>query len=163
MTRTRTGSIPKVFRALSLGALVLSMSTAGHAAPLRSGKITVSAPLSAACFNSPTCQGFTRSGCNTTFQASPQLEANIVDVSNLANGTTIRTFKTALGAPAGSPLPLSGVNLTFWTASCTAKTLATPIPFVINVPETVSFKIPSGTKWMIVSGGYAVNVDWTLA
>lgn len=172
---------------VSIGLLVASLgSVAAAPEPLRSGTIeggngvvTGGGPpwenpaiQRSGCEYAAECLAWLDSGCNPALAGhDPALTASIVDVGDLADGRTRRTFHTV--APHVPPWGLyPGAVIQLWRQDCTeipdAKrhTIGSssrcdwnPYPSVRCEP----FPIPTGTKWMTVSG-YAttVHMSWSL-
>lgn len=115
------------------------------------------------------CQAWLQSGCNPALAGhDPALTTSIVDVRNLADGRTRRSFSTASSMSPGWP----GAVIQLWRQNCTeikdAKwhTIGSdsrcefhPYPAL----RCEEFRIPKGAKWMTVSGYVTtVHLSWTL-
>ena len=133
------------------------------------------------------CLAWLQSGCDPALAGQdPVLTASIVDVGDLADGRTRRSFHMVapLGEPAHPPWGLyPGTVVQLWRQNCTeihhAKrhtigstarcewqekvgALEQP-PYGVGVARCKAFRIPTAARWMTVSG-YAttVHLSWTL-
>lgn len=118
------------------------------------------------------CQAWVHSGCNPALVGhEPGATASIVDVADLADGRTRRTFTTV--APEIPPWGLyPGAVIQLWRQSCTEIPSAKwdthqgsrcqwdPYPSVRCKP----FRIPAEARWMTVSGHVTtVHMSWSLS
>jgi hypothetical protein len=115
------------------------------------------------------CLAWVRSGCNPALAGhDPVLTASIVEIGDLADGRTRRTFSTSV-----PPIPLyPGAVIQFWRGNCTEIPAAkrhtigststcawAPYPN-LRCPGLV---IPRGATWMTVSGYWTTaHLEWTL-
>ncbi len=155
----------KVAGGLALLASITAAVLPAQAAPLRKGSILLGGPGgSAVCEFSPNCRAWVASDCNPAFlQADNAVASSIVDVSSIADGSTVRRLKVTVGTPTGvAPSGPSGVGIGFRSSACSSLSVSPAIPNPIKPGQTVSFKIPVAAKWMAVTGGAVANLLWTL-
>jgi hypothetical protein len=160
--------------ALVLGAVTLApnMALATHG---QGGSILVGDPLlTADCFWNSMCLAWASSGCDAQVAANTRhdgINASIADISDVA-GTT-RTFAYTADFISGSGP--SGVGLDFFTGgNCTLISggnpdgspgdRVTPFPALPRPlkPGSVTFTVPQGTRWIVVTGHQVAGVEWTL-
>ena len=120
------------------------------------------------------CLAWLRSGCSPALAGhDPVLTASIVDVSDLADGTTPRLLE--MRAPSIPPWGLyPGVVIQFWRGDCTTipgsklhsigEDATSCDGYVGGGFGSCTFPIPAEAEWMTLSG-YAtmVGLSWTLA
>lgn len=155
-------------------------------APLRSGTILGGAGVElgggepweqnaaerSGCEYAADCVAWLQSGCDPALAGrDPVLTASIVRVSDLADGSTVRSL--ALRAPTIPPWGLfPGVVIQFWRQDCTEipgtklHSLGDQAPcdgYVGGGHGSCTFHIPAGATWMTLSA-YVTTVDlsWTL-
>ena len=158
--------------------------TAVGSKPVRSGMILGGAGLETAggepnpalersgCEYTVECQAWVQSGCNPALAGhDPVLTASIVDVGDLADGRTPRTLSMEFQRmPPWGLWP--GVVIQLWRPDCTeihgAKRHTIGSDSTCewaqhSVARCEPFRIPTGTKWMTLSG-YVTTVDlsWAL-
>lgn len=161
------------------GAIWNAEPSAAGPKPLRSGTILTGggwpwlnpALQRSGCEYSPDCLAWLASDCNPALVGhEPMVTASVVDVGALANGRTLRTL--AMTAPKIPPWGLwPGAALQFWRESCTeignSKLQTGGSELSCDWSEGPGrckpFRIPSGTKWMTVTGqATTARLSWTL-
>ena len=121
------------------------------------------------------CLAWKQSGCNPALAGhNPVLTASIVDVGDLADGSTARSL--LMVAPSIPPWGLyPGADIQFWQRDCTeihdarrhsigeGSSATCDWPSGVHRGGRCTFEIPTGAKWMTLSG-YATTVQlaWTL-
>src|SRR5687767_4676411 len=152
----RTMRMCVVVLAATAGLAVPSMA---GAEPVRSGTILTGFPGSA-CGYAPDCYAWLESGCDPALAGrNPAWMTSIVDVADLADGTTWRVFDydSLLPSPTEGPYLNGGVYIQFYREDCVQKADAPGYKTAGAV-----FPIPSGAKWMTVAnlGSYT---EWELS
>ena len=168
MGRSSEGRSGKVMRRslrIWLAVLTVAVGTAlpsaAGAETLRSGRIVGGIVWTAEsdawnhkCSEMPDCQAWLRSGCDAALTGvDPAWLTSIVDVGDLADGTSYRLFEYSS--------VWAWVYIQFWRADCTEirdSERESPTPDRVRFPI-----IPSGAKWMTVTGNAGVNIHWTLS
>ena len=172
---------------LALSMAPVQIAAADNRSPLRSGMIEGGTGVitgggepwenpaiqRSGCEYALDCRTWLHSGCNPALAGhDPVATASIVDVGDLADGRTRRTFQTV--APKIPPWGLyPGAAIQLWRQNCTeirkAKwhTLGSELRCDWNPYPSIrckGFRIPTGAKWMTVSG-YAttVHMSWSLS
>lgn len=119
------------------------------------------------------CRAWLDSGCNPALAGrDPAVTASIEAISDLADGTTIRTFQwDAATTPEGD---LGGVVVQMWKGDCTeirdadwwewrsANRQGTYCCSWVQ-EKTTTFAIPRTARWMTVTTNDTVRVQWTLS
>lgn len=163
-----------------------SYSVRADRIPLRSGTIAGGAGLElsggdpweqsalerSGCEYAVDCLAWAQSGCDPALAArEPAITASIVDVDNLADGTTRRSLEmTAPYIPPWGVFP--GVVIQFWRDDCTEiaglkmHSLGSDSPCDGHTGQGFGrcrFHIPAEARWMTLSG-YAttLGLSWTL-
>ncbi len=168
MTRTR------IWLAAPLGLVMMTALPFGARAepePLRSGTI-VSAVYTTStamdCQWLPDCRAWLESHCNPALTGrDPAWLTSIVDVADLADGTTPRVFEyrdVRRGGPPGANM--GGVMVQFWREGCTEIPSSRWDPWDDVTWEKswgTTLAVPSGAKWMTVGGNDSINFVWTLS
>jgi hypothetical protein len=113
------------------------------------------------------CLAWVQSDCDPALAGhNPALTASIVAVGNLADGRTRRSFRTV-----GPPIPplWPGAVVQLWRQNCTeilhAKrhTNSSCESGVSTRTRCKAFRIPTGARWMTVSGNATtVHLSWAL-
>ena len=160
----------------------------GDEAPLRSGTILGGAGLEVSdleagaenpldrsgCEYAADCAAWLRSGCDPALAGvDPALTASIVDVAELADGSTRRSLE--MRAPSIPPWGLyPGAAIQFWRRDCTE----IPDTDLHTIGEEAmschghvgsgsgwcELRIPAGATWMTLSGYVTTaNLSWTLS
>lgn len=158
--------------AITAMTLFASPSTAAAPTPARSGTIAGGTGVIFAgeqpagerwgCEYAAECQTWLQSSCNPALAGhDPVLTASIVDVGALADGLTGRSFQWGGG---GKVHP--GAVIQFWGPNCTEipnTERHTHNPYTNRCGTCEPFPIPSGARWMTVSGNWTtVHLTWTL-
>jgi hypothetical protein len=118
------------------------------------------------------CLAWLQSGCNPALAGhDPVLTASIVDVGDLADGTTTRSLR--LEAPSLPPWGLyPGAVVQFWRQDCTGTgaklhSLGSDSKCHGSAPAgrvRCTFAIPAGARWMTLSGYVTtVQLSWVLS
>ena len=115
----------------------------------------------------PECLVWLKSGCNPALAGrEPAVTASIVDVADLADGTTPRAFQWRAISYPGWGIG-DGVVVQLWRKDCTeihsSKWRSTDWsgPSRANRAST-SFAIPPAAKWLTVTTNDTVKLQWTL-
>ena len=183
--------------AITAMAMFASPSFAARPEPLRSGTITgwgitwvvrpsnravdcqgsewswnlqgLVAPPAAIAVGNPECSAWLKSGCNRALAGrNPAVTASIVDISDLADGTTPRVFnwRQLDGGHGGG-----GVVVQLWRWDCTeingskwrSGHVAADAPWTNAGRFSRTFWIPSSARWMTVTMNDTVRgVAWSL-
>ena len=113
----------------------------------------------------PECRVWLASGCDPALAGrDPAMTASIEEVSQLADGTTTRSFDWTGGAP--SAVHWGGVVVQFWAEDCTEipgaawRSLIAPCCWT-NANGT-TFAIPRQARWMTVTTNDNLKVEWAL-
>jgi hypothetical protein len=128
--------------------------------PLRSGRI-VSGVLTTSpswdCWMVPDCAAWLASGCDPALAGrDPAWLASIVDVRDLADSETTRTFWYGTAEPAG--FDPGGMTVEFWTDGCHEIWGRRFWDRNRDFPV----KVPVNAAWMTVTANDKINAAWTL-
>lgn len=114
----------------------------------------------------PECVAWLKSGCNPALAGrNPAVTASIVDVTQLADGTSSRTFRWR--APQG--FDFGGVVVQLWRRDCKEITASKWVSAEWHylAPRTnrksTTFVIPPTAAWMTVTTNDTANIEWTLS
>lgn len=160
-TRHRVPAVALIF----LFAIAAPLAADAGSKPTRSGTI-VSGILTTSpawdCSFVPDCRAWIQTGCDPALTGrDPAWLTSIEDVAELADGKKQRTFEIREGEPAGAVL--GGVVVQFWRDSCVE--VGRWHSYDVATSQfwfRTTFKIPSGVRWMTVTGNDNVNIVWTL-
>jgi hypothetical protein len=105
------------------------------------------------------CLAWVQSGCDPALAGhDPALTASIVDVGDLADGRTRRSWHM-VGPPSIGPFKgvYPGAVIQLWRQNCTE------IHHAKRHANSTPFRIPTRARWMTVSGdATTVHLSWTL-
>jgi hypothetical protein len=154
-------------------ALIPGKVEAAGGEPVRSGTIVsgvyVTGPLGD-CRWMPDCRAWLESDCNEALTGhDPAWLSSIVDVADLADGTTKRVFRWGPGDPVG--LQMGGIVVQFWTEGCTEITSADWYSWedsrganCCSSKMRTILRVPTDAKWMTVSGSTDnLHIVWALS
>lgn len=119
----------------------------------------------------PECSAWLKSGCNPALAGhNPAVTASIVDITNLADGTTPRVFHWR-----GTSYPQweggGGVVIQLWRKDCTeigasrwrsSYSYYRDYHLAWTTRTSTTFSIPSSARWMTVITNDSPTLRWTL-
>ena len=156
----------------AVAATVALPTPARTAEPLRSGTILAAAPDTSdytwlwpwpGCNGAPACWTWTEAGCpDEGVGLEPAMTSSIELVSELADGTTLRTLEFHSAGPAG--LATGRLVVEFWNGGCRQMFTSPGEYHIFCAPnDCPEFPIPARAHWMtITSKPSNANIEWTL-
>ena len=152
-------------------------SSAARQEPVRSGTITGWGATWVAMYNgeprdcqwgNPECLAWLKSGCSPALAGrEPAVTASIVDIADVADGTTSRELHWRAISYPGWTVG-GGVVVQLWREGCTEirRSKWRSVDGTGSFPtrrSSTSFRIPRAAKWMTVTTNDTALLEWTLS